>query len=89
MSTELGRPLRARRGSRLTEALAAIRQFEADQVDWGYRKLALTIGCDPGQARALVATLVLKGRLEYRETTVRKMLPVLTDAATGVESQAA
>lgn len=74
-------PKRARHGQRMAEALVAIRQFQAAQMDWGFPQLAAALGCSPQQARTLVATLVLKGRLEYRETTIRKMLPMLTDAA--------
>lgn len=68
---------KAAHGQRLAETLEAIRQFELRQQDWGFPELARAIGISPSQARALVATLVIKGRLEYREVTLRKMMPAI------------
>ncbi len=89
MSTDITSPTRARRGERIAAAIAAIRQFEAAQFDWSYPELAGALGCSPQQARALVATLVLKGHLEYRETTVRKSLPRLTETAPAADASQA
>lgn len=85
----MGRLVKAKAGQRLAEALAAIRAFESAQADWGFPELGLAIGCSASQARGLVATLILKGHLAYRETTVRKTLPVLVEQPTADQSQAA
>lgn len=83
-----GRLQKAKAGERISQAIAAIRAFEAEQRDWGYPELAAVMGCSASQARGLVATLTLKGVLAYRETTVRKTLPVIVEQVAD-QSQAA
>jgi DNA-binding IclR family transcriptional regulator len=79
---------RAPQGTRITQALEAIRQFEDRLVDWGSPELAAALGISVQQARALVATLAARGLLTFREATVRKQRLMLA-AKPATDSSAA
>lgn len=78
MKRSVVRPTKAKSGQRLAEARHAIAGFIAAQKDWDYSDVAEAIGVDRGQARALLATLLMRGHLELREVLVRKLGLVLT-----------
>lgn len=72
---------RAGAGQRQAEALEAIKAFEKKSLDWDAKELGEAIGISPQQARALIATLTVRGELELREVTVVRKRLVLTAAA--------
>ncbi len=70
-----GRLPKAKAGARQAQALTAIQRFTRAQRDWSVADLAAELGVHDSQARHLVATLLLAGKLERRQLTVKKILP--------------
>lgn len=76
-------------GVRQAEALAAIKLFEEQQVDWNWNDLAKALGISVQHARNVMEALTLKGALQHSVTIVRKRRLVLTPEAPSLISQAA
>lgn len=83
------RPVRARAGQRIDQALLAIKLFEKRKADWDATELGVAIGISTQQARNLIATLTVRSLLEYAEVVVKRRRLVLTTVGKSPAARAA
>lgn len=59
-------------GERQAQAITAIRDFEAKQVDWDHNDLSRVLGISVQHARNVMSALTFSGQLHHEIATVKK-----------------